>query len=123
MRNLIGTQIMEEIARVTNGNWKPGCPVNVKEYSIDSRSVMNPEHTLFFALKGKNHDGHDYIAPLYDSGVRAFVVSEWRKEFDALAEANFIVVADVLAALQALAAASMRGRLFSVVGSAFRQFI
>ena len=107
---------MEEIARVTNGNWKPGCPVNVKEYSIDSRSVMNPEHTLFFALKGKNHDGHDYIAPLYDSGVRAFVVSEWRKEFDALAEANFIVVADVLAALQALAAAHRSHSKALVVG-------
>lgn len=107
---------MEEIARVTNGNWKPGCPVNVKEYSIDSRSVMNPEHTLFFALKGKNHDGHDYIAPLYDSGVRAFVVSEWRKEFEALAEANFIVVADVLAALQALAAAHRSRSKALVVG-------
>ena len=73
---------MEEIARVTNGNWKPGCPVNVKEYSIDSRSVMNPEHTLFFALKGKNHDGHDYIA----SGSQTW----WIKEaFSAIGLAAF----------------------------------
>lgn len=72
------------------------------EISIDSRSVNNPESTMFFALKGNNHDGHDYITGLYERGVRSFVVSEKRKEFEAL-EAKFYVVDDVLKALQTYA--------------------
>lgn len=107
---------MEEIARIIKGIWKPGCPVDIKEYCIDSRSVMNPERTLFFALKGKNHDGHDYIPPLYHNGVRAFVVSEWRNEFTLLSEANFIIAADVLTALQTLAAHHRRQVKALVIG-------
>ncbi len=33
----------------------------ITEVSVDSRSVNKPESTLFFALKGINHDGHDYV--------------------------------------------------------------
>ena len=59
------------------------------EISIDSRSVIAPEATMFFALKGKNHDGHDYVQGLYERGVRDFVISEKRKEFAGLKEARF----------------------------------
>ena len=45
------------------------------EISIDSRSVANPATTMFFALKGPNHNGHDYVTDLYRRGVRNFVVS------------------------------------------------
>ncbi|MDY4044117.1 MAG: Mur ligase domain-containing protein, partial [Marinifilaceae bacterium] len=83
---------MEEIISVIRGKLRKGCPVDIKEYSIDSRSVITPERTLFFALKGKNHDGHNYISDLYEEGVRAFVISDWLPEFDRLKEANFITV-------------------------------
>ena len=95
---------MEEIISVIRGKLRKGCPVDIKEYSIDSRSVITPERTLFFALKGKNHDGHNYISDLYEEGVRAFVISDWLPEFDRLKEANFITVINVLKALQTLAA-------------------
>lgn len=78
-------------------------PVEILEYNIDSRSVVTPEHTLFFALTGNNHNGHDYIKTLYSDGVRAFVISEFREEFKLLTGANLIIVEDVLAALQQLA--------------------
>ena len=29
--------------------------------SIDSRSSINDNHTLFFPIRGKRFDGHDYI--------------------------------------------------------------
>lgn len=76
----------------------------IAEVSVDSRSVNKPEATLFFALKGVNHDAHDYVEELYDRGGRNFVVQAMREDFVALKEANFYVVDDVLAALQQLAA-------------------
>lgn len=95
---------IEEIARVIRGDLKKGCPVTISEYGIDSRSVIYADQTLFFALKGQNHDAHDYILSLYENGVRAFVIHEYRSEFDRLTEANFIRVDHVLSALQQLAA-------------------
>ena len=42
---------------------------------IDSRSLLNPEQSVFFAIKSAEDDGHKYIQELYDCGVRTFVVS------------------------------------------------
>jgi alanine racemase len=69
----------------------------------DSRSLSFPESTLFFALKTKRNDGANYIAELYDRGVRNFVVTETPKEIQTYADANFLQVQDTLKALQKLA--------------------
>ncbi|MBD5213492.1 MAG: alanine racemase [Bacteroidales bacterium] len=42
---------------------------------IDSRSLLFPKETLFFALSTPSNDGHRYIRELYRRGVRHFVVS------------------------------------------------
>ena len=69
---------------------------------IDSRKVATTEQSLFFALEGEHHNGHDYIETLYNKGVRNFVV---RTIPDlALPKANFIQVAHTLEALQQLVA-------------------
>lgn len=73
----------------------------------DSRSLVDPPHTIFFALKGKGNDGHRYVEPLYRRGVRYFVVME-TPQLDTMPEATFLVVDDSLAALQALAASHRR---------------
>ncbi|MDH5474442.1 MAG: bifunctional UDP-N-acetylmuramoyl-tripeptide:D-alanyl-D-alanine ligase/alanine racemase [Cyclobacteriaceae bacterium] len=44
--------------------------------SVDSRNVFNPKSTLFFAIKGIQHDGHNYIHELYNKGVRQFVIEK-----------------------------------------------
>ena len=75
---------MNEIAEIINGTLHSGIPVKITEYSIDSRTVVSPEHTLFFALTGSNHNGHDYISTLYANGMRAFVINEYREEFTTL---------------------------------------
>lgn len=108
--------IMKEIADIIEGELRQGIPVEITEYSIDSRSIITPEHTLFFALKGNNHNGHDYIQTLYSDGIRAFVISEYRAEFDHLPEANFILVKDVLTALQQLAAFHRQQSRAEVIG-------
>lgn len=69
--------------------------------SIDSRSLHNGKDTLFFAIKGQNHDAHRYLEDLIARGVRHFVVEyipDTVKE-----KAAFIVVENSLLALQQLA--------------------
>ena len=41
---------------------------------VDSRRLLRPEETLFFALPGRRADGHDFIPELFRAGVRHFVV-------------------------------------------------
>lgn len=69
----------------------------------DSRSLSYPATTLFFALHTKGNDGHRYIRTLYNEGVRNFVVTEIPKEMKDVANANFIIVDDTLAALHVIA--------------------
>ena len=69
----------------------------------DSRSLSFPEETLFFAIKTKHGDGHDYIEELYHRGVKNFVVNDPRR-FTTLADANFIQCNNNTKALQQLAA-------------------
>lgn len=68
----------------------------------DSRSLSFPEETIFFAIKTRHGDGHNYIHGLYNRGVRNFVVNSLER-CETLADANFIVTDDTLAALQTLA--------------------
>lgn len=76
----------------------------------DSRSLAFPEETLFFALNTKRNNGANYIADLYDRGVRNFVISPNETEVKAdetiaanYPHANFLLVPDTLKALQKLA--------------------
>lgn len=76
----------------------------------DSRSLSFPEATLFFALLTKRNDGARYIPDLYIRYVRNFVISQdaFRQMQDGAfggiqADANYLVVASPLKALQKLA--------------------
>ena len=69
----------------------------------DSRSLSFPEESLFFAIKTKHGDGHNYVSELYNRGVRNFVVNGIER-FDDMPEANFVIVENSLHALQTLAA-------------------
>ena len=69
---------------------------------IDSRKLVFPSATLFFAIKSSTGDGHTYIHDLYQAGVRNFVVSVL-PDLDTYPDASFLVVSDVVKALQQLA--------------------
>jgi alanine racemase len=69
---------------------------------IDSRKLVFPSSTLFFAITTSTGDGHIYIQELYLSGVRNFVVAVL-PELDQFPDASFFVVPDVVKALQQLA--------------------
>jgi len=72
--------------------------------SIDSRTIFDPEASIFFAIKTGRNDGHRYIPDLVLKGVRAFVVADYSTNFNQYKDCHFIVVKDTLRALQQLAA-------------------
>ena len=80
----------------------------------DSRTLVSPHGTLFFAIPTKRNSGCRYIDGLYQSGVRQFVVPA-DCDLD-LPEANIWRVDDVLAALQRLAAHHRAQFSYPVVG-------
>ena len=70
----------------------------------DSRSLVFPETTLFFALHTARNDGHRYIPDLYRRGVRNYVVDTLPVNWEmAYPDANFLRVVSPLKALQRLA--------------------
>ena len=83
----------------------------------DSRSLVFPETTLFFALRTRLGDGHRYIDELYKRGVRCFVVEEVpeKRETD-FPDAHFLLVLNSLKALQRLAERHRESFHLPVVG-------
>lgn len=97
---------MQDIHRIVGGEWilrgSDGIPV--RELLIDSRRLLSPPQTLFFAFITSRNDGHRYIRDLYEKGVRNFIVSRAPDELPAEDPPNVIRVNDTLHALQALTA-------------------
>ncbi len=94
-------------------------PVNDRIISwllTDSRLLAFPSETLFFALVTQRNNGHRYIRGLYERGVRAFVVSEQTGYESQMPDSDFILVGDVLRALQKLAAVRRNGFNIPVIG-------
>lgn len=70
--------------------------------SIDSRTIRSGE--LFFAIHGPNHDGHDYVASVLESGALACVVAEpLVSKYPGWIQDRCITVPGTLEALHALA--------------------
>ncbi|MBK8448802.1 MAG: hypothetical protein IPL42_01760 [Saprospiraceae bacterium] len=86
--------------------------VIIKHTEIDSRYVIKAEETIFFALKGNQLDGHEFIPDLIEKGVQVFVVSNDIK----IKNACFLIVPDVLRALQKLASYHRSRFLIPVIG-------
>lgn len=69
---------------------------------LDSRKVLFPSESLFFALPGSRLDGHTYLDDAYSKGIRNFVVSK-NIDFTEYKKANIIWVENTVKALQKLA--------------------
>ena len=75
----------------------------------DSRLLLNPAETIFFAIKGERHDGHQFIEKLYQKGVRQFVVEQkaitknLQKVLETLIDAQIWEVESSILAMQQLA--------------------
>ena len=94
---------VEQIKNILKAEGKLATPDRkVTRLLTDSRSLSFPEETMFFALKTKHGNGHNYIKGLYNKGIRNFVVSDTAGLAD-IDDANFIITDNTLAALQTLA--------------------
>ncbi len=81
----------------------------------DSRRLLYPMQSLYFALKTTQNDGHLYIPELVERGVYNFVVNQ---DFntEAFQNVNFIIVENVLDALQATARNHRAKFTYPVIG-------
>ncbi len=98
---------IEKIASIIEGEiLNINNDISINDLLFDSRLLISPESTLFFALRGQRNDGNRYIEELYAKGVRAFVVDNntLLNEMAPYDKATFIVVEDTLKALQKIAA-------------------
>ncbi len=92
---------IQEICEAVNGIFLQEEEVAINYLAVDSRKLQYAPHSLFFAIKTTQQDGHKYIKDCYTKGVRAFIVN---KEIEnPLPGAAIIQVADTLSALQNLA--------------------
>lgn len=107
---------IEQITAILKARYTgPAGENTVTRLLTDSRSLGFPEETLFFAIKTKHGDGHQFIGELHKRGVRNFVVENesFAKE---LPDANFIIVNNSVKALQRLAAHHRKQFNIPVVG-------
>ncbi len=112
---------LSRIASILHQDRAEGPDPDIRILLTDSRSLTDPRHSLFFALRTRTGDGHHFIAPLYRAGVRAFVVSDdWHpREGEEMPEARFLRVADTLQALQGVGASRRKRarRVVAITGS------
>ena len=73
-----------DIARITNGKLAGPADLRVSELVTDSRQISYTEGIIFIAISGKNHDGHNFIKALYQSGIRVFLFEKSPEDIDSL---------------------------------------
>ena len=75
----------------------------------DSRQLSSPQRSIFFAIKGLHHDGHQFLDDLYRKGIREFVVESdaltpaLMREMGRMKEAKIWQVKDSILAMQEVA--------------------
>ena len=115
-----------DIARITGGSLCGSRDLIVADLLIDSRQVSYTENTAFIAIRGANHDGHDFVDGLYGRGVKVFIVEQIPGNTDFYPDAAFIVCGNTVEALQLLAASRRIGfssPVIAVTGSAGKTIV
>lgn len=75
----------------------------------DSRQLSSSQRSIFFAIKGLHHDGHQFLDDLYRKGVREFVVEKkaitpaLNREMERMKDAKIWQVEDSILAMQEIA--------------------
>ncbi len=112
--------LSSDIATIIGGKLEGSPDLQVTEIVTDTRQVSFTEGLVFFALKGKNHDGHIFIDNLYQKGLRVFVVEKLPDHSERYDKAAFIITHSTVGALQLLAADkrnSFKSPVIAITGS------
>ncbi len=109
--------VLDDVVAAVDGRLVQGVgPTDLGGVSTDTRSVEPGE--LFIALRGENHDAHDYLDAAASKGAGAAIVDRW--PVDCPADWPVIQVEDTTQAYGALAAwwrAQMPARVVGITGS------
>src|ERR1035437_8202730 len=95
---------LQEVARAIGAGSQPP-PLEVAGWSVDTRT-QNPGD-VYFALRGPNHDGHDFLPAAAAQGAAAVVVGQDSRPVhpsEARTVPAELIVPDTEQALQNLAA-------------------
>ena len=90
-----------ELAQILNAKLIGDKEQTIEEYYFDTRTIVCPTNGLFITLKGLQKSGAYYLDEAYQKGIRSFLVSSIPAQ--PKDGANYLLVQDVLVALQMLA--------------------
>lgn len=94
---------IQQISKILGNPRIANCEdASIDHLLTDSRNLIYPQKSLFFALISPTGNGHKYIDQLLQQGVQNFVVSQYNPAWER-ANANIWVVENTLQALQAIA--------------------
>ncbi len=105
-----------EISKIVNGKLIGRSDLVVSNVVIDSRQVSISAGDAFFAIRGKNHDGHRFIGNLYNKGIRTFLVEILPENSGEFQDAAFILTDNTIRALQLLASDKRKSFSSPVIG-------
>lgn len=89
-----------EVDKITQGQLiQSTTDVEIRDLVTDTRNISVGQGVVFFAIEGKNHDGHQFVREAYDTGVRCFIVE---KDVKLPSDSNILKVPNAVAAMQAL---------------------
>ena len=88
---------------------------SVERLLFDSRQLIFPTRTIFFAFKSNRQDGHQFIPEVYSQGVRNFIITQ-QIDVHKFPKANFILVKNSITALQKLVTFHRQQFSFPIIG-------
>lgn len=74
----------------------------IEHLLLDSRKATSASGTLFFAINGVRHNGHEHLEKLYHAGFRNFVIERADTDISAMKDANILLVKSSVLALQSI---------------------
>src|SRR6478609_23224 len=96
--------LLSTIQQITAGVWlQKGEDQLVSDLVYDTRKISLPTTSLFFAIKGARHNGHQHLSAAYQAGIRMFVVTD-KADTAQFPQAAFIQVKNAIQAMQEIAA-------------------
>jgi len=106
-----------KLAQWSGGTWVPTCPESIEGASTDSRTIARGN--IYFALKGKNFEGHNFINAAFEKGASGAVANkDWTGAVDK--KRPMLRVSDTGKALRDVAAGYRRdvgAEIIAVTGS------
>jgi len=106
---------VSSISTIVGGNLLGNANHPIKFLETDSRKIRFPEDAAFFCLQSQQRNGHQFIESCYKIGVRCFIISN-SIDVNQYPDAAFIVVENVLNALQQLVAFHRKQFSYPIIG-------